>query len=184
MALLALLGGVLLIGCGSDGDEPSPAPDYAKKLAGAPAPLAGLYAQPNELLSGGLDAFNERLSGLKGFPAVVNVWASWCGPCREEFPHFQQVSANMGKKVGFLGVNPDDNDDAAETFLADHQLPYPSYTDPDEEIARELDATHGYPATVFFNAEGDLTYTKSGPYTSNEDLVADIRTHALQSDAD
>jgi thiol-disulfide isomerase/thioredoxin len=183
-ALLALvLGAAVLSGCGESGEEPSPAPDYSARLAGAPAPLASLYEQGNELLTGGLDAYDQRISGLEGYPAVVNVWASWCGPCRAEFPHFQQVSANMGKKVGFLGVNSDDNRDAAETFLSTHQVPYPSYEDPDKSIADSVDATFGFPATAFYNADGELTYTKSGPYTSNEELVADIRNYALENDA-
>lgn len=89
----------------------------------------------------------------------------------------------MGKKVGFLGVNSDDNRDAAKTFLSTHQVPYPSYEDPDKAIADSVDATFGFPATAFYNADGELTYTKSGPYTSNEELVADIRTYALETDA-
>jgi len=169
-----------MAGCGSKDEAPSPAPDYAKKLEGAPPPLAGIHEQANELLPGGPPAFEERITAIRGYPAVVNIWASWCGPCRAEFPHFQQVGANMGRKVAFLGVNSADNDDAAETFLSTHQVPYPSYKDPDEKITHDLGATHGLPATAFFNADGELTYTKSGPYSSNEELVADIRAHALE----
>lgn len=185
LTLLALVfGTAALAGCGESGEDPSPAPDYSAKLAGAPAPLASLYRQGNELLTGGLDAFDQRISSLDGYPAVVNVWASWCGPCRAEFPHFQQVSANMGKKVGFLGVNSDDSRDSAKTFLSTHQVPYPSYEDPDKAIAESIDVTFGFPATAFYNAEGELTYTKSGPYNSNEELVADIRRYALENAAD
>ena len=182
LVLAAALGAAALSGCGSSEDESSPAPDYSARLAGAPAPLASLYKQGNELLTGGLDAYDQPIASLNGYPAVVNVWASWCGPCRAEFPHFQQVAANMGKKVGFLGVNSDDNRDAANTFLSTHQVPYPSYEDPDKSIASSVDATFGFPATAFYNADGELTYTKSGPYTSNEELVADIRTYALETD--
>ena len=171
--------GLVLAGCGDNGEDPSPAPDYAKKLAGAPAPLASLYAQGNELLSGGLDAFSERIADLNGYPAVVNVWASWCGPCRAEFPVFQKTAASMGKKVGFLGVNAQDNDDAAKTFLSTHKVPYPSYTDPDADIAHDLGATHGYPATAFFDAQGKLTYTKSGPFENQAELEEAIRQYAI-----
>lgn len=178
VVLGALLGGLAVSGCGDSGEDPSPPPDYSKKLAGAPAPLAAIYAQGNELLPGGLSAFDDRISEIRGYPAVVNIWASWCGPCRAEFPHFQEVAAGMGKRVAFLGVNSEDNDDAAETFLSTHQVPYPSYTDPDAEIAGALEANHGYPATAFFDSNGELTYTKSGPYTSNEELEADIEKYA------
>ena len=180
VVLGALLGGLAVAGCGDSSEEPSPAPDYAKKLAGAPAPLASIYAQANELLPGGLAAFNDRISEIRGYPAVVNIWASWCGPCRAEFPHFQEVAARMGKKVAFLGVNSEDNDDAAETFLSTHQVPYPSYTDPDAEIADEIEVNHGYPATAFFDSNGELTYTKAGPYTTNEELEADIEKYAVR----
>lgn len=175
-----LLAGLAFAGCGESSEEPSPAPDYARKLAGAPAPLAAIYAQANQLLPGGVTAFDERIGEISGYPAVVNVWASWCGPCRAEFPHFQEVAARMGKKVAFLGVNSEDNDDAAETFLSTHQVPYPSYTDPDADIADELEANFGYPATAFFDSKGKLTYTKSGPYSTDEELQADIEKYAVR----
>lgn len=169
-------------GCG-EGEAPSPGPNYERALAGAPPPLAGLLGEANELLPGGLEAFDERVqSGLAGYPVVVNVWASWCGPCRAEFPHFQKVSAEMGKRIAFLGVNSQDNDDAALTFLSTHPVPYPSYSDPDKKIAESLEARFGLPATAFFNSEGELTYTKSGPYASEAELEADIEKHAVKGE--
>ena len=69
---------------------------------------------------------------------VANLWASWCGPCRAEFPTLQKLSARYGKKVAFLGVNTEDDDAAAKTFLAEAPLPYPSYTDPGNEIGQSL----------------------------------------------
>src|SRR3954451_24445263 len=83
-------------------------------LAGAPKPLASLHEQGCDLLDGGPTAFKQRLASLHGHPVVVNKWASWCGPCRAEFPHFQEASAALGKRVAFLGVDSNDNyDDAA-----------------------------------------------------------------------
>ena len=67
-----------------------------KDLAGAPAPLAALHDQSNQLLEGGAPAFEARLRELRGHPVVINKWASWCGPCRAEFPLLQQVSTTRG----------------------------------------------------------------------------------------
>lgn len=173
---VALLAVLALAGCGSDSTAPasSAPPDYEKALAGAPPALAELYADGNELLPGGREAFTERIESL-GHPAVVNKWASWCGPCREEFPYLQELAAELGTEIAFLGVNANDNDDAAATFLRDNPLPYPSYLDPDEDISSaELEAPIAFPATAFYDASGKLIATHQGVYTGVEDLRADI----------
>ena len=135
LTALALLGSVAA-GCGSSsgGDYGGEHPDYATALAGSPPPLAALHKQADELLPGGTDAFERRIAALRGYPIVANVWASWCGPCRREFPTLQRLSARYGKEVAFLGVNSQDSDAAATTFLREAPLSYPSYTDPDGKI--------------------------------------------------
>lgn len=183
LALAALLIAVFLCGgCGTSGDGEgggSP-PNYAKALAGAPAPLAALHEQGDELLPGGIDAYEERLEQLRGYPIVVNTWASWCGPCRFEFPFLQELSARYGKKVAFLGVNSEDSEDAAATFLREEPVPYPSYSDPDKEIYDSLGATVGFPVTAFYDERGELVYLKQGQYAEHSDLEADLREYALK----
>jgi thiol-disulfide isomerase/thioredoxin len=121
------------------------------------------------------------MSEIEGFPAVVNVWASWCGPCRAEFPHFQKVSANLGTEVAFIGVNSQDAESAAATFLEESPLPYPSFSDPEKEITDQLDAGRGLPATAFFNAAGEQTFTKFGNYEDQAELEADVDRYALEA---
>jgi cytochrome c biogenesis protein CcmG/thiol:disulfide interchange protein DsbE len=169
-------------GCGSSsrGDYDGGHPDYKSALAGAPPPLAALYAQANQLLPGGTDAFEKRIAALKGYPVVVNVWASWCGPCRFEFPTLQKLSARYGKQVAFLGINSQDSDDAAKTFLAEAPLPYPSYTDGDKDLANSIGASLGLPDTAFYDSAGELVHLKQGPYAEDSELEADVRRYALQ----
>lgn len=182
MSVLVLLGvaASVVSGCSGSGtaDAPEP-PDYEAMLEGSPAPLARLHDQGDELLDGGTAAFESRLSDLAGYPVVVNVWASWCGPCRDEFPFLQEESAALGREVAFLGVNFQDDPDAAATFLESYPVPYPSYLDPKAEITESLGAGKGLPATVFFDRAGTNTYTKYGPYRSTDEFRADIEEFAL-----
>jgi len=170
-------------GCGSSQSEEGDRqpPDYERALAGAPAPLGALHEQAGELLPGGVDAYEKRIAALRGYPIVVNVWASWCGPCRFEFPVLQKLSARYGKRVAFLGVDSQDSADAASTFLREEPVPYPSYSDPDEEIADSLGATLGLPDTAFYDRRGELVYLKQGPYAEDAELEADVRRYSLES---
>jgi thiol-disulfide isomerase/thioredoxin len=166
-------------GCGAGGgDYGGRHPDYAKALTGSPAPLAALHEQADQLLSGGSEAFEKRIAALHGYPVVANVWASWCGPCRFEFPTLQKVSAAYGKRVAFIGVNSQDSDDAAATFLDEAPVPYPSYTDGGGGIADELGA-RGLPATAFYDPRGKLIFLQQKPYTDDAELRADIERYAL-----
>jgi thiol-disulfide isomerase/thioredoxin len=181
--LLALLAvpALAVVGCGSGsgGDYGGPHPDYAKALTGSPPPLAALHKQENELLPGGTEAFEQRIAALRGYPVVANFWASWCGPCRIEFPWLQGISARYGKKVAFLGVNYEDANDAAETFLGEEPVPYPSYEDGDRKIAESVDIHTGVPDTAFYDRSGKLLHVHLGQYRDESELEADVRRYAL-----
>jgi cytochrome c biogenesis protein CcmG, thiol:disulfide interchange protein DsbE len=148
------------------------------QLDGAPAALAGLHDQSCELIGGGASAFKERLAGLKGHPVVVNQWASWCGPCRAEFPHFQRLSVSLGKRVAFLGVDSMDNDGDARKFLSSYPVSYPSYTDGDGKVAQVFNGVGPLPKTVFYDASGKLKYIHVGQYATEAALRRDIRRYA------
>jgi cytochrome c biogenesis protein CcmG/thiol:disulfide interchange protein DsbE len=176
---------VLVIGlsqAGSDQPDAPPAKPYdlqsaLNDLRGAPPELASLHAQANQLLSGGAKAFNARMDTLQGRPIVINKWASWCHPCLAEFPLFQQVATERGKDVAFVGINGSDSTDPAKKFLSEHPVPYPSYVDPDEEIAQAIKAAKNYPITVFVNPKGEVTI-KQGTYRDQAALEADIDRYA------
>lgn len=176
----AVLAALLAGGCGSStGSGDGSHPDYAKALAGSPPPLAAIHKQANDLIPGGQGAFEKRLAQLHGYPVVVNIWASWCGPCREEFPVLQKLSARYGKRVAFLGVNSEDSTAAAATFLREEPLSYPSYVDPDKGTLESLGGLGGFPDTAFYDKSGELVNLKQGPYRSDSELEADVRRYAV-----
>jgi cytochrome c biogenesis protein CcmG/thiol:disulfide interchange protein DsbE len=156
-ALIVLACAVLLAGCGSseEGKRKGPA-----------------------LLEGGVGAFKDELRKLRGRPVVVNKWASWCSPCRAEFPHLRRQALTRRGAVAFLGVNSNDNDSAARDFLRDNPVPFRSFKDPDSEIAREMKAVQAFPATAFYDRRGRLEYVKQGVYTSEAQLAEDIERYA------
>jgi thiol-disulfide isomerase/thioredoxin len=122
-------------------------------------------------------AFERRLAALRGHPVVINKWASWCNPCRAEFPALQRIATARGKRVAFLGVDGHDPTRPARRFLAQFPVPYPSYVDPDEKIARKLGAPGNYPITVFVDSRGSIAFRHQGSYASGEALQADIHRY-------
>jgi cytochrome c biogenesis protein CcmG, thiol:disulfide interchange protein DsbE len=172
VALLAVIYVFAQTGCG--GPSGSQPPEYAKALKDAPPSLATLYAQGNQLVPGGEEELEDRLNQLRGYPVVVNLWASWCGNCRFEFPFFQRLSARFGTRLAFIGIDSEDSDDAATTWLDEAPVPYPSITDPDREIANSLGVL-GFPSTAFYDREGDLALLKQGAYREEGQLEDQIK---------
>jgi cytochrome c biogenesis protein CcmG/thiol:disulfide interchange protein DsbE len=168
------------LGCGDD--EPASAgPSLAEQraaLAGAPAPLAKLHAQANELLDGGPDAFEQRLAALRGYPVVVNKWGSWCGPCREEFPYFQRQALERGKRIAFLGVDVQESKAEGRSLLEQYPVSYPSYWDKDLKVSAVFNGVAGTPVTAYYDRGGELAYLHQGVYSSEADLADDIRRYA------
>jgi thiol-disulfide isomerase/thioredoxin len=148
------------------------------ELEGAPAPLAGLHDQGCELLGGGAPAFERRLVALRGYPVVVNQWASWCGPCRAEFPHFQKLARSLGKRVAFIGIDSMDNNDDARKFLKRYPISYPSYIDPSGKVAQVFNGVGPLPKTVFYDKRGKLAFVHVGQYRDEASLRRDIKRYA------
>src|SRR6266511_4162960 len=141
--------------------------------------LQDLKAQANQILDGGPSAFERRLAQLRGHPIVVNQWASWCGPCRYEFPFFQRLARKYGGNVAFLGVDSQDSRSDARKFLKEFPVPYPHYWDPEASIAHVFKGGLAWPTTAFYNATGKLKKTHFGAYASQAKLEQDLKTYAL-----
>jgi cytochrome c biogenesis protein CcmG/thiol:disulfide interchange protein DsbE len=181
ITVLALALTLLVAGCG--GSEPKSAvlsPAQVKKaLRGAPPKLSLLHRKANQLVGGTTSDFQKQMADLRGYPVVVNKWASWCAPCRGEFPAFQKAGLRLGKQVAFLGLDAQDNDGNARKFLKSFPVTYPSYRDGDLKISAKIQAGIAFPTTIFFDKSGKLVYAHPGPYKTAADLIADIKRYAL-----
>ena len=126
---------------------------------------AGPRALPTRQLAP-VDAvsFEEVVAGLRGRPVVVNVWASWCGPCRVEAPLLDRASDAYGDEVVFLGVASRDDADAAASFLRRYDIDYANVLDVDGSVRRFL-GLRGFPTTYFFDRDGVLVAADVGGVT-------------------
>jgi len=134
--------------------------------------------EASRLLASSPADFQRRVRAAHG-PVVVNQWASWCGPCRYEFPLFQRLAERYRGRVTFLGVDAKDNDDDARRFLARYPTPYGHLKDPDAKIARVFRGGRSWPTTAFYDSRGQLKYSHQGAYRDESQLDADIRRYAL-----
>jgi cytochrome c biogenesis protein CcmG, thiol:disulfide interchange protein DsbE len=164
--------------CGAD--EPKSAArsaDLGSALEDAPPELRQVHARSNELLEGGADAFKKQVAALEGFPIVVNKWASWCGPCRFEFPFFQRLARKHAGEIAFLGVDSLDSKKKAREFLQKYPVPYPSFFDPEGDVSKVFNGDRAFPVTAFYESGGDLVFTKQGGYSSQAAIAKDIRQY-------
>jgi thiol-disulfide isomerase/thioredoxin len=151
----------------------------AAPVPGAPPRLAALRRQLNARLDGGKKNLDAQLRGLRGYPVVVNMWASWCGPCEAELPFLQRETRKRGAQVAFLGVNVDDSTANARELAAKYPMPYPSVVDPDSEIVRSYGG-RGLPVTVFYDAKGEQQFVHQGVFASEQLLSDAIDRYALR----
>jgi cytochrome c biogenesis protein CcmG/thiol:disulfide interchange protein DsbE len=193
--LIALIGGlalvvVLVVGLVQLARSPAPSEtppaqrltpaQMQARLVGSPAPLAALHAQANELLGGGASALRARLAALKGWPVVVDKWASWCEQCKAEFGVFQRTATNLGRKVAFIGIDSGDTSRAKPlAFLRSFPVSYPSYFDPSTQIGVEVSDSTLVPATIFYNRRGERNYIRQGAYPSVATLEREVERHAM-----
>ena len=111
---------------------------------------------------------------------MVNQWASWCPPCRAEIPLFQQAARKFRKDVAFLGIDMQDDRGAAEDFLGELPMPYPSIWDPDASAIGSLGGGQVSPTTALVDARGTVAFTRQGQYPDLPTLESDIQRFLLK----
>jgi cytochrome c biogenesis protein CcmG, thiol:disulfide interchange protein DsbE len=181
-AVWALVALALAAGCTSTGTATAGGTAAAPgaPLAACPAPgtpsTAG-YALPDLSLPclGAADgAATVPLRRLTGRPMVVNLWASWCAPCREELPAMARLSRTAGGRLRVLGVATLDPPGNSASLAADSSLPFPSLTDRDGDLERGL-RRNGLPVTVLVRTEGTIAYVYQGPPLTDASLRQLVR---------
>lgn len=94
-------------------------------------------------------------------PAVINVWASWCGPCRSEAPLLREAHAEYGDRVLFIGVNIQDAQEPAKEFIEEFGLDFLHFFDPNREVPAEWGGL-GVPLTYFVGTDGEILALHNG----------------------
>ena len=180
----AVLLAASLAGCTQTGTaDPGPGSDVAGPAVSALEPC------PEQPEAGAAGA--ERLPALAfdcpgggsldlgrapGVPTVVNLWGSWCPPCREEMPVLQEVAATSGDRVRVVGIISKDGLPQASAFAEDAGVTFPSAYDASGELMAEL-GINALPFTYFLDADGALVHTQAGPVASAADLRALVTEH-------
>ena len=174
-ALPALAAAALLAACGA---TPTPKPSTA-----SPAELAAARAAARQhagrLVDGGEQELRRRLEALRGLPVVVNQWASWCPPCRYEFPFLRRLARRLEGRVAFVGVNARDGVGAAAAFLRAQPTPFAHVHDRDGAAARAIGGGRAWPTTAFYDATGRRIHVMQGAYPTQARLLEDIERHAV-----
>ena len=137
-----------------------------KPLTGGPPPALALT---------GLDGRAHRLADYRGKVVLVNFWATWCAPCRDEMPSIQELKDKMaGKPFVVLAVNLDEPESRIRRFLSQMKLDFAILLDPERKVARAWNARI-LPATYIIGTDGKIRYSLVGEINwAHEHIVARI----------
>ena len=120
-----------------------------------------------------LEGENLRLKEYRGQVVLINFWASWCGPCREEMPLLEQIHQRY-EPLGFtlLGVNVEENSNDAVSWLKDRPVSFPILFDPDNGVSKLYDVV-AMPSTVIVDRQGNVRFLHHGYQAGYEDDYQD-----------
>jgi peroxiredoxin len=147
---LKLIAFIMLVGCGlaNASDTKIPAPDFTLKSNSGK---------------------NLRLSDFRGQVVLLNFWASWCGPCRQEMPILNDLH-NKYASLGFavLGVNVDADSAKAIGYLKDTPVDFPVLYDPESKVS-EMYSVSAMPSTAIIDRDGNVRMVHPGYKSGDED---------------
>jgi cytochrome c biogenesis protein CcmG, thiol:disulfide interchange protein DsbE len=148
-------------------DCPRSDPDVAAVASGLPDLVLGC-------LGGGREV---RLAGLRGRPMMINIWAQWCGPCREEAPFIAEVASANQSNLMIIGIDYEDpRPELAIEFAQLSGWTFPQLVDREKELAGPLQIT-GPPQTFFVRSDGTIAYRHLGPFASAAQIQAQAKQH-------
>ena len=158
---LAALAAALLMGASCTSN---PGDDMGKS---EPTMAVALPTSPTELPKFDFEKFQQLGRALSGAPVVVNIWSSWCVPCRDEAPRLSEAAREHEGEVQSVGVNILDEREKAIEFIDEYDWPYPSLFNPSGDIRDGLGFI-GQPQTLFYDTAGNLDSTWIGPIPETE----------------
>lgn len=178
--VLALVTGLALTACSSSSSSEQSNSRYISGDGSVViVPEAERVAAP-EITGETLDGKSFNLADYKGKVLPLNIWASWCAPCRAEAPALEQLSRELGPKgVQFVGINTRDTKPAAQAFVKRFDLTYPDVWDPDGKIQLQFRGTlppQAIPSTLVVDRQGRVAARILGKIdrTQMRELLTDL----------
>ena len=169
LALVAAL--LLLVGCGQQ-TSALPGNGVVVDCTAIATIETGSDAAPLKCLD---DKSTVNIGEIKG-PALVNVWGSWCGPCKDEMPIFVDFYSKYKEKVSLIGISVEESDvKNARDFVKLYGMSWPNLNDPDGSTRGTLGM--GVPITLFIDAQGRVVFRKIGVVTTIEELERDTQKY-------
>jgi len=143
-------------------------------VALAPAARAGAPAPAPDFALPAMDGSELRLSELRGQVVMINFWATWCGPCRQEMPLLQQLQVKY-EPLGFtlVGINVEPESAGARTWLEKVHVTFPILFDRQNQVAERF-GVQGMPSSVFVDRSGKVRYVHRGYQPGDESKYADM----------
>ena len=143
-------------------------------LSGLAVARAGTPEPAPDFALPAMDGGELRLSDLKGQVVMINFWATWCGPCRQEMPLLQQLQVKY-EPLGFtlVGINVEPESAGARTWLEKVPVTFPILFDRQNQVAERF-GVQGMPSSVFIDRTGKVRYVHRGYQSSDESRYADM----------